>query len=519
MLNYLGTGKKRAYRVAAQLREERSLVPFLHLLRTEILASRLAYLLADSYNQLEQVEAGLDSLFARFADAFERDGKYEETESFSDTRYSDKTGAILKLASLLDFHFSPVYDGAYSTHAPTFRLSLGRKPHLSFDPIPWIEPNPPLTSLDDLMKLTSLLGLELALPESRATKNQPALESAGQVLIAAHCDVHGLIMLGITMRYLKLLGIQATPLLSYEETGDVHKFWKRILPKLAPSYDWIITLDIPVDSRYPGTAESALNSCSETSEGLIIIDHHIDTLKRLAVFGLPNLTVQLTDAENCYFGVPLKRDLFWTQLASVVERDLPALYSTYDDRAELIIRILESEFSKWTPTPKELKRERQNPLIPLINSVIEEQIGNDAASAENSNLPESSHVDSAMGTLSVKAYSGLLRVTNRLTLPGRSWYRLLEELIEQEGTLDGRINTPYAVATRTLIPGQCNSLFLTHWRAVWAPPIAALLPDEYSEKWVGHPRAFWLDVPEAEFEPLLDRIVQNIISVLTPKRR
>jgi hypothetical protein len=158
----------------------------------------------------------------------------------------------------------------------------------------------------------------------------------------------------------------------------------------------------------------------------------------------------------------------------------PARFGALHDTAEL--------FQAWclefSPTPPRFKESGEYPLRPLWEALAagqpcSPQTAQAALGDKPSSPPDPDPQYMKVGQAAL--------VTERLSLAGRGWYRVLEHIMRQSGV-------SYAIALRVLNDTRANFLLLTDWENTAIPPILAFVPREYLPGCLGHPTAVWVDM-------------------------
>jgi hypothetical protein len=323
-------------------------------------------------------------------------------------------------------------------------------------------------------------------------------QAGRQVAVITHYDTHGLAMLALTLRYLRGLGIEDIDcIMSFELTGDISKLWKRTVPGAITSesnYAAVILIDCSVHSRKPEHTLKAVSRLDAAPDcRLILVDHHDDTALQAPQMMRPGLHIALTDVPGCTLGTAYaagETDRALAMLGAMGDKDA-GMVSAYSQTCEGLGDVV-AECHRWmvhySPTPKHMKEQGQMPLEPLWKALA-------AGGAPTTEL-----VSSALGELppakesplpSHAVCGGIVITTERLPGVGRTWYSMLEKLMEQNGR-------SYAIALRILDGRRANMLMLTHWRAIHLPPIRHFVPEQYWPRCLGHYAAVWLDVDKSQ---------------------
>lgn len=333
------------------------------------------------------------------------------------------------------------------------------------------------------------------------------------VALIAHYDVHGLAMLALTLRYLQSLGIEDVDCtLSFELTGDISKLWKRTVPRTITSernYAAIVMIDCSVHSRTPERTLKALDRLAQTEDTrFFLVDHHDDTQRLAPSLLRERLHVVLTDILSCALcrGAD-SRDRDLAVLGALGDK-VPEVATCFSPETFPDLHAANEAFHRrlihFSPTPKELKDQGIQPLKPLWEALA---AGQPVAPAT---------ADSLLGALppveppSLPSYGlcgSLLFVTDRLQSVGRTWYAILERLMQHA-------DAPYAAALRILDNRRANMLLLTHWSAVHLPPVRYFVPAEYQARCLGHMAAVWIDVSKGEALELLGAVALNLNAFL-----
>lgn len=333
------------------------------------------------------------------------------------------------------------------------------------------------------------------------------------VAVIAHYDVHGLSMLALTLRHLRSLGIaEIDCTLSFELTGDISKLWKRTVPRALNSsrdYAAIVMIDCSVHSRRPERTVKALAQLEDSPQcRFYLVDHHDDTLKLAPALLNHQLDLVLTDVVSC--GLVAEPSAIERQLMTLgaLGDKVPEIVASCSNESHADLHAANQAFHQrmihFSPTPKELKQRNMQPLSPLwealaagkpISAALADDILGELAGPPPPELPAFFQCGS------------LLFVTDRLQTVGRTWYAILEQLMQRE-------DAPYAVALRILDKRRANMLLLTHWSAIHLPPIRHFVPPEYWPQCLGHAAAVWIDVQKGEALRLLAAVTKNLNSFL-----
>jgi hypothetical protein len=329
------------------------------------------------------------------------------------------------------------------------------------------------------------------------------------IALIAHYDVHGLAMLALTLRYLRGLGVEDVDCtLSFELTGDISKLWKRTVPRAITSernYSAIVMIDCSVHSRKPERTLKALDRLTQAPETrFFLVDHHDDTQRLAPSLLRDRLHLVLTDIPSCAL----------CRATDSVDRDLAVLGALGDKVPEIVAGFPPEQYPElhaaneafhqrliyFSPTPKEMKDQGQLPLRSLWEALAD---GQPVAPATADNVLGRLPLASAPDLPDYAVCGSLLFVTDRLHSVGRTWYAILERLMQLT-------DIPYAAALRILDDRRANMLLLTHWQAVHLPPVRYFVPRDFQARCLGHMAAVWIDVSKADALTLLGGVAANL---------
>jgi len=329
-----------------------------------------------------------------------------------------------------------------------------------------------------------------------------SLGGARYVALLGHYDVHGMIMMAVTQSNLEAHGSVVTPFFGYKATGDVHRLWKRLLPKLARDggFDAIVLVDVPIDARDPERTRANVQAASEAGVRIVIVDHHGDTF--IAARGLAGAgaCVHLTDAWGCFLG---PADADWKMsaatLAALSDRQVDATPTEWTSPESVPYRTVESLSAHLDGIRTDMNLSAQDDPLALMYLPLKE--GQGALPPADAERPTA---------LNVERVGRAVVFREPPQAPGRQWYRVLERAMEAHPTTGadgitpaGAVAAPYAIAWRRM-DKLGNILFLTYWLEPFAPPIRLFTRIEEGWRVFGHDAAFWLEVP-------LDR-VEGVVS-------
>lgn len=336
-----------------------------------------------------------------------------------------------------------------------------------------------------------------------------AARSGRPVALVAHYDVHGLSMLALTLRNLRQLGVDDIDCtLSFELTGDISKLWKRTIPRALTSereYAAVIMIDCSVHSRKPEhTLKAVARLDQATACELVIIDHHQDTAGLAPQLLRDRLSLVLTDVPLCgLITTKGETEQALMALGSIGDK-VPDVSAAFSPERTPDLHQACTEYHhrliNFSPTPHEMKLEGVMPAAALWNALAAgERITAELATQTLGVLaaPELPPLPEAM------TCGSLLFVTQRLTSVGRTWYALLERLMNQA-------DVHYAVALRILDDRRANMLLLTDWQAVRIPPIRYFVPEEFGPRCLGHLTAVWIDVEKHQALELLNAVAEGV---------
>jgi hypothetical protein len=264
-------------------------------------------------------------------------------------------------------------------------------------------------------------------------------------------------------------------------------------------------IDCSVHSRKPERTLKALDRLDLAPEcRFYLVDHHDDTQRLAPDLQHDALSVVLTDILSCglyHTTAGLDGDLM---VLGALGDKVPEVAACFSPETHPQLHAANDDFHRrmihFSPTPREMKQAGLQPLRPLWEALAAgrpaapetaiEVLG-EMPSAPLPPLPDS------------QLCGSLLFVTDRLQTVGRTWYAILERLMQQTGT-------PYSAALRILDERRANMLLLTHWNAIQLPPIRHFVPREYWPRCLGHMAAVWIDVPKNEALILLNAVAGNV---------
>jgi hypothetical protein len=327
--------------------------------------------------------------------------------------------------------------------------------------------------------------------------------------LIGHYDVHGLAMISLSQRFHAALG--ATDIdgaMSFEWTGDISKLWKRAVPKTIlheRKYATVVMIDCSVHSRKPEYTRKAVSKLQDApGTSLYVIDHHDDTLQAATELVQAGAQVVLTDVLSCGLTATYgSTELDLMYLGALGDKAPEALLVPEEQRVERLSRA-NSEFHRWmihySPTPKQLVEQGIYPMKPLWDRLA----GGDHVEAGLAALTLGSLPPAEPPPLPGFARcGGLLVVTDKLKSVGRTWYSLLERLMERE-------DAAYTIALRILDGRRANLLLLNQWKMIDFPPILSFVPEHFLPRCLGHPSAVWVDLEIGEGVPFIDSVARNL---------
>jgi hypothetical protein len=327
--------------------------------------------------------------------------------------------------------------------------------------------------------------------------------------LIGHYDVHGLAMIALTQRFYSQHGVTSIDgAMSFEWTGDISKLWKRAVPKTImheKKYATVVMIDCSVHSRKPEYTRKAVARLQNApGTRLYVVDHHDDTLLAATEIVAAGANVVLTDVLSCgltsQYGAT-ELDLMY--LGALGDKAPEALLVADGQRLDRLSRA-NNEFHRWmihfSPTPKEMVEQGIFPLKPLWDSLAQGNEVEPGLAAQT--LGELKPVDPPP-LPGFDRCGGLLIVTEKLKTVGRTWYSLLERLMERE-------DCAYAIALRILDGRRANLLLLNQWKLVDHPPIVCFIPEHYMPRCLGHPSAVWVDIEIGEALVFLDSVAHNL---------
>jgi hypothetical protein len=336
-----------------------------------------------------------------------------------------------------------------------------------------------------------------------------AAQMSGEATCIGHYDVHGLTALAVSLRSLRRLGVDSKGILGFEQTGDIGKLWKRTVPhalKGSEDGSQVVLIDCPVHSRTPEHTLRALRQLDALPQAhLTIIDHHPDTIRLAPMLAHERVRLVLTDVPSC--ALLSDEDLTTRDLrvlgaisdkvpeiaAAYPEADFPLLYAAND--------AYHSALLHFSPTPREMKSSGVLPCEALWEALASgSTVSTDLAALVVP--PVAGGVKEANHPASLNC-GKVLFVTEKLSLPGRSWYSMLERLMEKS-------DLSYAVALRVLDNRRANMLLLTHWRHTSVPPIRNFVPKAHLHRTLGHPSAVWIDLDKSVALGFLAELTEGI---------
>jgi hypothetical protein len=348
----------------------------------------------------------------------------------------------------------------------------------------------------------------------RLESDQPALRWINSTAhrpaqVLGHYDVHGISMLALTRKFLLAHGVSEVDCtFNFESTGDISKLWKRVIPRaIADEQDYgsIIMVDCSVHSRRPEYTRKAIERLDDAEDTMLyLVDHHPDTLLQAGELFHPRCQVVLTDILSCGFVDNWSAANLDLMYLGALGDKVPEVALSRPPAENPNLYAANEQYHAWminfSPTPKEMKDNRIQPLQKLW-----EALAAGAAAA-----PETS--ESILGTLSpaeaqadpdAALVGDVLLVTSKLPSVGRTWYGLLEKLMEGHAC-------SYSLAMRILGENRANLLLLTHWSAIHRAPVRMFIPERYQGNCIGHPGAVWVDLQRQETADFIRSTVDNL---------
>ncbi len=470
----------------------------------------------------------------------------------NNTEWNKAVPSILRLCrGLAEIETAPSANGLPPLWS---RVSLSVGERIEITPILRPDEEHLLTDIAALIE-TSDCGVALATDILSPLLNLPF---GGQVAVFAHFDPHGLTSIAPTARTLRSEGFAYRIVASYESTGDYARLWKKIVQSTYndPDVSAIVLLDLSIDSRHPERCREFADEANRGNKPVIWIDHHRDTLIAARNLAGSMVRVHLTGV----FGTNLSRfitdrEVEFLAVGALSDKDAYGMWAIDEwrkagklKRLDNILSGFERSLDLITPpgkaVRKAVKEYRFDPFVTVRERIVREDIGffdklgtlsntrtlsladicdvhdNDAFDipgfGEEWNSPGRKSAFDA-GEESTDAFGKwelrerVVIFTERPNVAGRFWYDYLERAMGLCGTdAYGRLKAPYAVACRELEGGKMNLLFLTHHSSRNVPDVRLFLPQNLQDKWIGHPRAFWLDMEIGAEKRLIPLMVGRI---------
>ncbi len=329
--------------------------------------------------------------------------------------------------------------------------------------------------------------------------------------VLGHYDVHGISMLALTSRFLKQHGVQQVDCsFSFESTGDISKLWKRVVPRAISSdeeYGCIVMVDCSVHSRRPEYTQKAIRRLDSREDTMMfLVDHHPDTMLQAGDLFHPRLQVVLTDILSCGFVDNWGQSELDLMYLGALGDKVPEVALSRPQAGNPELYEANEQYHAWminySPTPKEMKDQRIQPLQKLwVALAAGEPVSPDTSTGIlGSSLPTRS------GEVPECAPVGeILLMTSRLPSVGRTWYGLLEDLMQEH-------ERSYSLALRVLGDNRANLLLLTHWTAIHRAPIRMFIPQRFQGNCIGHPGAVWVDLERQQATDFIRSTVDNLNS-------
>ncbi|MEZ5338976.1 MAG: hypothetical protein R3F46_12020 [bacterium] len=348
----------------------------------------------------------------------------------------------------------------------------------------------------------------------RLEKRHPALDwitanAHRPAQVIGHYDVHGISMLALTWRFLQSHGLtQVDGTFSFESTGDISKLWKRVVPRAIASeedYGTVVMVDCSVHSRRPEYTQKAISRLDAHEDcRMILVDHHPDTLLQAPDLFHPQLDVVLTDILSCGLCDRWESvELELMQLGALGDK-VPEIALSRPPASHPQLYAANEQFHAWminySPTPKELKDQHLQPLQPLWEALAD---GAAVSPETSTRILGRSLETGAEFEPQCSAVGAILLSTTRLPSVGRTWYGLLEELMQRSGR-------SYALALRVLGDNRANLLLLTHWTAIHRAPVRMFIPQRYQGNCIGHPGAVWVDLERPQTTDFIRSTVEAL---------
>ncbi|MCB1220249.1 MAG: hypothetical protein H7A35_13975 [Planctomycetales bacterium] len=332
----------------------------------------------------------------------------------------------------------------------------------------------------------------------RLEKRHPALDwieanAHRPAQVMGHYDVHGISMLALTRRFLTSHGMpQVDCTFNFESTGDISKLWKRVVPRAIASeedYGTVVMVDCSVHSRRPEYTQKAISRLDSSEDSMMfLVDHHSDTLLQAPDLFHPRLRVVLTDILSCGLTDRWGRHELDLMYLGALGDKVPEVSVSRPPAEHPELYSANEQFHAWminySPTPKEMKDRHIQPLQKLWEALADGA----AVSPDSSTKILGQSLDTAAEFEPECSPVGeILLMTTKLPSVGRTWYGLLEQLMQ-------RHERSYALALRVLGDNRANLLLLTHWTAIHRAPVRMFIPERYQGNCIGHPGAVWVDL-------------------------
>ncbi len=383
-----------------------------------------------------------------------------------------------------------------------------------------------------------------------------ALRSAppGDVVVVSHFDPHGLISLAPTVRTLSENGFTYKIVSSYETTGDYGRLWKNVIQRLYADDETgaIVMLDLSIDSRHPERSREFAARANAGKKPVIWIDHHRDTLMDANNLAGDMVSLRLSGVLGTNLADKIEEnEVAFLAAGALSDKDTYGLWAAAEWRKagklgnlQHLLNGIEKSLDLVTPPHKALRKAFKaadtDAYAPMREKIIacDESfiaglgetsarrpltLADVSAPPENvKGVPEAEEAwnsPGAMGSaLSRDSLSGKWEVqgrmvvfTDRPSTAGRFWYDFLEAAMDECGLdAEGRPVCPYAAAFRIIEGGGANLLFTTHHRATHVPDVRLFLPKEHQDSWIGHSRAFWLDVETGSEGKLISAVAKKV---------
>jgi len=342
----------------------------------------------------------------------------------------------------------------------------------------------------------------------------PSPSNGKRAAVISYFTAHGLVTAALSKKNLELEGFEVDVIFSYESTGNVTKFWETFAPSIdVGPYTRIVLCDIAIDSNNPNSARKIFMQWIEERKLVFYIDHHEHSFRNLQ--GLPgNVLMIITEEITTFYGEFITQsDFMWSKLGALSEKDDNLIGLILSEDEEILLVGLMGYFIKLSENDPDTP-ELEMALDAIINDnrdffVQFQQVFSTRLVSPSIIMSVSQDIFREGKVLIVKD------ALHKQHLKGRSWYWVLEKLINIEGPVSGEelsFRTPYAIAWRPM-KDKINVLIQTHVLEALHPPARYILSPGEQSVAVGHEKAVWLMIEEKDLEDFIKVTVAKLNAV------